>query len=741
MLRHNYREVVFVFLAFTLMAAAAYFSVGQILRGRLLDRAEEMIYTAEANVRAGFSEAETILLNASIFVQSMIEQGASKQEILDYLISTTQWMRQRDKGLLKYYGIFGYIYGDFLDSAGLNPGNDFIPQTRPWYQTAVRSGIVVGYTTPYIDWRTNDTIVSAVQNIFDNDGRIIGILAIDVEISWLTEYINSLKMASGGYGILVNQNMTIMSHPNHAYIGFQLQDLGSSYNEIARTLLRGDDLFARKATDSIYRSTIVFFTRIFNSWYVGIVTPYHQFYKDLYTSAAILIILGLVLSLLLSYMLLSISAAKMRADEENKYKTSFLARMSHEIRTPMNAITGMAELLLRGELSKEARSYAEDIKHAGTNLISIINDILDISKIEAGKLEIIPSKYSFSSMINDIINIIRMRLAEKPIQFSANIDENIPDSLIGDQVKFQQIFLNILSNAAKYTAQGYIDLVVKAEKRVDKQIWLKITVRDTGKGIKPEDQVKLFGDFIQLEANKNLGIEGTGLGLAITKRLCLAMGGDISVESKYGKGSTFTVIIPQGIESEVKFALANDQEKNSDSSGMVNFTTPHARFLIVDDIITNLKVAEGLLLPYLATIDTSQSGAKAIELIKKHEYDLVFMDHMMPEMDGVETTRLIREWEKEQENNTKTRKQANEKNLDFQHRRQIPIVALTANAVSGMREMFIEKGFSDFLAKPIDVPKFDEIIERWIPKEKKQQIVNDETETNSANIPNPKDLK
>ena len=238
--------------------------------------------------------------------------------------------------------------------------------------------------------------------------------------------------------------------------------------------------------------------------------------------------------------------------------------MSHEIRTPMNAITGMAELLLRKkELSDESRGYAKDINQASANLIHIINDILDLSKIEAGKLEIIPVKYMLSSLINDTVSIIRMRLIEKPIRFFTNIDSQIPNELFGDEIRLRQILLNILSNAVKYTDKGHISISINEKTRKEEQVWLEIVVADTGKGVKPEDLEKLFGEFAQVDTKKNRGIEGTGLGLAITKRLCLAMGGDIRVKSEYGKGSTFTAIIPQGIHMDVPFAAVNEPEKKN----------------------------------------------------------------------------------------------------------------------------------------------------------------------------------
>jgi signal transduction histidine kinase/HPt (histidine-containing phosphotransfer) domain-containing protein/AmiR/NasT family two-component response regulator len=514
------------------------------------------------------------------------------------------------------------------------------------------------------------------------------------------------------------------------------------------------------------------------------------------------------------------------AETANRTKSNFLASMSHEIRTPMNAISGMAELLMRRDLPDDARGEVQDIKQAAANLIAIINDILDLSKIEAGKMEIIPVKYMLSSLVNDTVNIIRMRLTEKPIRFYTNVDGSIPNNLFGDEVRLRQILLNLLSNAAKYTDRGYVSLSITVQKRESDRVWLEIAVTDSGKGMKPEDLEKLFGDFVQVDTKKNRGIEGTGLGLAITKKLCEAMGGSIGVESEYGKGSIFKVIVPQNFDSAVSFAAVEEPEKKkvlvfegravyarsacwslanlgvpytmvetleefaealpcedwyyifsghglyeeikpiidktvfpggkkpplalmvewendariphvrfisvpvqslsianvlngkvdsrdyfgSPSSELIRFTYPGARLLIVDDIATNLKVAEGLLAPYHTKIDTALNGLKAIELVKQHTYDIVFMDHMMPEMDGIEAVAHIRAWEAEH-NGVEFPKDAKQT--------KVPIIALTANAISGMREMFLEKGFNDFLAKPIDVSKLDEMLDRWIPKEKR----------------------
>ena len=826
MSRYDYFQLIFVFVAFSLMVLIAYVSIGNILRNQLLRGAEELLSTAEASVIAGLSEAETTLLNSYYIVRGMIERNAPREEILDHLTSTTEWMRRREGGLLGFYGIYGFIHGEFFDTLGMNSDADFIPQVQLWYQAGLRSGDSVDYTIPKRDPHTGGIVVSAVRNI-RIDGSMVGILSLDINVNWLIEYVGSLALTDGGYGVLLSQNLTLMAHPDSTLVFYQLQDLGGDFVEIARSLRTGGEVFAHGIINLDGNNVIVFFDRIVNGWFVGIVTPYSEFYRDLHSSLLILILLGLVLSLLLCFILLRLSFAKIRADEESKAKSSFLARMSHEIRTPMNAITGMAELLLRGEISEEARGYVKDIKQAGNNLISIINDILDFSKIEVNRLEINPVTYQLSSLVNDVVNIIRARMMEKPLRFFTSIDGSIPNNLIGDEVRLRQILFNLLSNSVKYSTMGSIGLSITIHKREEEKIWLTISVSDTGRGIKPEDQAKLFTEYVQFDTKMNRGIEGTGLGLAITKHLCLAMDGDIRVESEYGKGSVFTITIPQGIKSQTPYAsveeparkkvlvyegrlgyaksvcwslenmgvpyvlvsnhddfsrvllqeewfyvisaqglfqdrirpvmenpdmvfpggkkpplalmvewgaeanipdvrslfipvhslyiadLLNGKEAKaidnnpSETFKTTRFTMPHARVLIVDDIPINLKVAEALLAPYKVRVDTCTNAVQAIELVKRHNYDIVFMDHMMPGMDGIEATAAIRAWETLQDD-------------DLNSRRQIPIIALTANAVVGMREMFIEKGFNDFLAKPIDVFKLDKILDIWVPVEKKE---------------------
>jgi len=503
----------------------------------------------------------------------------------------------------------------------------------------------------------------------------------------------------------------------------------------------------------------------------------------------------------------------------SKAKSDFLAKMSHEIRTPMNAITGMAELALRENIPNSAREHIITIKQAGNNLLSLINDLLDFSKIESGKLEIIPGNYQFSSLIHDVVSIIKMRVVDSNISFVVNIDCNVPNSLFGDETRIRQILLNVLSNAVKYTKKGFVSFSVSG-KITEDTAFLTIDVTDSGNGIKQEDLAKLFGEFVQIDMASHRGVEGTGLGLVITKKLVNAMGGDINVQSEYGQGSTFTITLSQKICSpEPLAAIENPEEKSvlvyeknkiyadsiaytvdnlgvvchrvendyelreklqakdytflfvsysllvnakaiikelkskteivvltefgnvpsginldilvmpvhtisvanilngvsdrfsyssNENITVVQFSAPKARILIVDDIGTNLKVAEGLMLPYKMKMDLCMSGAEAINAVTRNLYDLVFMDHMMPEMDGIEATKIIREMASKNP-----------------HYANLPIIALTANAVSGTKEMFLANGFNDFLSKPIDTIKLNAILAKWLPKEKQEKLITD----------------
>jgi signal transduction histidine kinase/HPt (histidine-containing phosphotransfer) domain-containing protein/ActR/RegA family two-component response regulator len=394
--------------------------------------------------------------------------------------------------------------------------------------------------------------------------------------------------------------------------------------------------------------------------------------------------------------------ANKRAEAASRAKSDFLARMSHEIRTPMNAIIGMSDLILREDVKQSVRENAALVRQSGASLLAIINDILDFSKIESGKMEIVPNEYWLHSLLNDVINIIRVRLAEKNVSFILEIESSLPSRLEGDESRVRQVLLNLLSNAAKYTFEGGVTFGARGIIICDGSILLTFVVADTGSGIKAENLSRLFDEFLRFESDTDKNIEGTGLGLAITKRLCKAMGGDVSARSVYGEGSVFTATIRQRIADDSPLGEINPHVYNSDeiSNARVKFSAPEARLLIADDIDTNQKVVEGLLAPYKMNVEFCSNGSEAVRMAGGGGYDLIFMDHMMPGMNGLEATAAIRA-------------------TGGDYFKTVPIIALTANAVLGMREMFLQNGFNDFLSKPIEISKLNEIIERWIPLEKR----------------------
>lgn len=387
---------------------------------------------------------------------------------------------------------------------------------------------------------------------------------------------------------------------------------------------------------------------------------------------------------------------KDQAETANKAKSQFLASTSHEIRTPMNAILGMAQMILYSTKEEETKNFAMNIKNAGESLMTIINDILDISKIESGKMEITPAEYRLLPLLNDIDNIILIKLMDKNIQFKIQNAEDIPSALIGDEVRIRQILINLLNNAVKFTKEGKIILDLQWENGQEEGI-LKFRVSDTGVGIKKEDIGKLFGKFQRMDLVKNRKIEGTGLGLSICKQLLGLMDGNISVESEYGLGSSFYVEIPQKVadSSPMGKYVRRAAEKKEEQV----FHTRDVCILVVDDNRVNLMVAQGLLSQYKIKTEIAAGGQEAIDLLSQgRKYDMVLMDHMMPEMDGIETVRRIRRM---------NIKQA-----------RVPIIALTANAVKGVEAMFLSSGMDDFLPKPVQTADLTRMLRKWIPKDK-----------------------
>lgn len=416
--------------------------------------------------------------------------------------------------------------------------------------------------------------------------------------------------------------------------------------------------------------------------------------------------LGLIL-LLLTMGISALSSMLRQKQEQtlairaNETKSDFLANMSHEIRTPINAILGFDEMLLREENDEQLLEYAANIKSAGENLLSLVNDILDFSKVESGKMEIIPEEYKTSNMLTDVINMTYMKAQEKGLSFDIYIGKDIPRKLYGDEIRVKQILTNVLNNAVKYTETGSVILSVNFDKLGEDRGRLRISVEDTGIGIEQENISKITESFQRFDIQRNRSIEGSGLGMSIVANLLQVMGGRLQIYSTYGKGSDFRILIPQ----EIRDAAPIGNYQKDFRAGLRSlapyqelFTAPQASVLFVDDNFMNLSVAKGLLKKTKIHIDTAESGAECLELTRQTKYDLIFMDHLMPEMDGVETLRRLRR---------------EEGNLN----QYTVVIALTANAIKDSRDFYIQEGFHEYLTKPIEGKRLEEVLLQLLPEE------------------------
>ncbi|MCR5625960.1 MAG: response regulator [Lachnospiraceae bacterium] len=404
--------------------------------------------------------------------------------------------------------------------------------------------------------------------------------------------------------------------------------------------------------------------------------------------------------------------AEADATKANRAKSDFLANMSHEIRTPMNAVLGMDSLILKElkypdksdeEKLKQIGEYAEHIKDAGKLLMNIINDILDLSKIESGKMEIIEQPYHFGKVLADVNNIIELKAEQKGLAYEVKVDDNMKEEFVSDPMRVEQIIINILNNSIKYTDQGSVKLYIKLMDEDNEKATLRIMVSDTGSGIKEEDLTKLFDAFERFNSGQNQYIEGTGLGLTIVKRILTLMDGEISVQSVYGKGSTFIVMIPQKIYSDTTMAQYKVLKAISEQEENKVYIAKECRILLVDDNTVNLVVARNFLDDLRADIDTVTSGKTALEAMRANKYDLIYMDHMMPDIDGMQVRQL-------------SLLDSENKNINT------PMVMMTANALGGMKEDYLAAGFIDYLSKPVDRNKLTDITLKYLPKEKVKEL-------------------
>ena len=671
------------------------------------------------------SSSLDILKLSAYTLDNMIVEKRSQEEILDFLIDET--VAVGNSLIEETTGVYGYINGEYMDGSGWVPDEGYDPTIRPWYVEGRAGNGEIVIVDPYVDLDTGSVMIALTKTLCDKES----VVGIDINMDGLQSVLEEHVSDNLNYEFIVNSKGIIVAHSAKEYIGEDIfVDDDPFATEIAVHIKTSE-------TDDFYfgynnRDYIVYVMPLEYGWTcVSVIDATDEFAAlkgPLYFTAVISVVIVIIFIIIMIMAEKRDRKAKEFADKSRKAesaseaKSSFLSNMSHEIRTPVNAILGMNEMILRECGDEAVIEYSENIKSAGNSLLGLINDILDFSKIEAGKIEIIPVDYDLSSVINDLVNMIHTRAVNKGLELKLDIDRNIPKCLHGDEVRIKQIITNILTNAVKYTEEGSVTFSMGYEDvpGSEDEMLLKVKITDTGIGIKEDDLKKLFSKFERIDEERIRNIEGTGLGMNITKSLLDIMGSSLNVESKYGKGSCFSFELIQKVVSREPlgdYEEAFRQHLKNQSKYREKFTADTARILVVDDNPMNLVVFKNLVKQTLVCVDTANDGNEAIVLASENSYDILFLDHLMPGKDGIETLHDIKE-------------NASGPNINT------PAVCLTANAVSGAREIYMEAGFDDYLTKPIDTVQLEEMMLRLLPDGKVKSLTKDCPESGISAVNN-----
>lgn len=674
------------------------------------------ILSAKTQSFTGYTEkAKAALEVAAVAVEDEMRKGIDYDGLQSVFLMESEMIKRNIDS--NFSGIYGVVNGDYHDGEGWIPTEGFIPTERPWYNASLGGDGQIVMIPPYIDAQTGDVCITFSKSLYDKKS----VVGFDVFLSMLQEMVSDIKMSGKGYAFLTTHDGTVIAHSDR-------NEIGKDYSK--EEAMSGIIQSAEAGSPSSFETLIdgeestVFTNMTDEGWHVFFIVKN----SDLYEGVRGVFYRDLIVMILVSALVVvlgSIAARRSRkqldaeeelirkaeiADRSNQLKTIFLSSMSHEIRTPINSVLGMNEMIERESKEENILSYSKNIESAGNMLLAIVNNILDFSKLESGDISLMDKPYQTASLMNDLAEYLRDRIKEKKLSAFIDIDENIPSYLSGDQTRLRQVILNLLSNALKYTERGGITFSAKGRKLSEDKYLLSVTVSDTGVGIDKKELEKLFASFEKSESSVEGHIQGTGLGLTIVKGLVEAMGGTISIESEPQKGSTFTVEIPQGIsDSRPAGPIAKEPEKSEEEKDKLKkqplFEAPDAHILAVDDNDINLAVLSALLKRTKINIDTALGGAEAIEMSKEKKYDLIFMDHMMPDPDGIETLHRI-------QNDTGNPNQ------------NTPEVALTANAIAGAEKMYIDEGFAAYLTKPVNPQKIEKLIKDFLPAEK-IKVLND----------------
>ena len=667
-----------------------------------------------ADVENYLETARSVLWVAADTVDHMVSRGATYDEIVEYITrESANTASQFDE---TYTGIYGYINGQYVDGVGWTPPEDYDPTARDWYiDTSAAQGKTL-IVSPYVDAETGNVIISVCKALSDNNN----VLGLDLTLSHVQEIVEDIQSNGNGYGFILNYDGTVVAHKDAGEKGknySEIPERAALYDKVMET---GKGYFEMEIDG---RMCTVFVDDILDQWHLVIVVESAVLFKPTRDVLVVSICVGVIVFALISafyiigyrherkvnkrleemkaneqrreYEAKILALEKAAADSANKAKSDFLADMSHEIRTPINAVLGMNEMILRQSDDEQILEYSSNIKSAGNTLLSLINNILDFSKIEDGKMSLVPVEFDTAELIDALINSVSERARAKGLELNIDVDRSVPSRLYGDDVRIGQVITNLLTNAVKYTETGSVTLRVRNNGTDGENVKLRFDVIDTGIGIKEEDLGKLFESFKRIEETRNRHIEGTGLGISIVCKLLEMMDSKLDVESRYAIGSTFGFDLKLRVVDASPVGEAGSKTKTSAAKDKAeHIYAPSARVLVTDDNDMNLKVATNFLKIFGITPVTCSSGAATIELMRKEKFDIVFLDHMMPEMDGIETLRKLK---------------------DEGLTEGTVMIALTANAVVGAEEQYLSAGFDGYLSKPITIEDIEKALAQYLP--------------------------
>ena len=667
-----------------------------------------------ADVENYLETARSVLWVAADTVDHMVSKGATYDEIVEYITrESANTASQFDE---TYTGIYGYINGQYVDGVGWTPPEDYDPTARDWYiDTSAAQGKTL-IVSPYVDAETGNVIISVCKALSDNDN----VLGLDLTLSHVQEIVEDIQINGNGYGFILNYDGTVVAHKDEGEKGKNYSEIPERAELFDKVLEVGKGYFEMEIDG---RMCTVFVDDILDQWHLVIVVESAVLFKPTRDVLVVSICVGVIVFALISafyiigyrherkvnkrleemkaneqrreYEAKLLALEKAAADSANKAKSDFLADMSHEIRTPINAVLGMNEMILRQSDDEQILEYSSNIKSAGNTLLSLINNILDFSKIEDGKMSLVPVEFDTAELIDALVNSVSERARAKGLELNIDVDRSVPSRLYGDDVRIGQVITNLLTNAVKYTENGSVTLRVRNNGTVGENVKLRFDVIDTGIGIKEEDLGKLFESFKRIEETRNRHIEGTGLGISIVCKLLEMMDSKLDVESRYAIGSTFGFDLKLRVVDAAPVGEAGSKTKNSAAKDKAeHLYAPSARVLVTDDNDMNLKVATNFLKIFGITPVTCSSGSATIELMRKEKFDIVFLDHMMPEMDGIETLRKLK---------------------DEGLTEGTVMIALTANAVVGAEEQYLSAGFDGYLSKPITIEDIEKALAQYLP--------------------------